>query len=346
MLATAFAAPLVVVLREDAAAFSGAVPRVTVTDAAGAVAQVDMQDGGGAPDAVASDKTWTGSATSLGPGPYTLMVTDGGDQRVWKGSYAASGDPASIQLALAEGGAVVELASGALPFTAAAVAAASSTTAPPPLSGDPAASAPGPGDAGPGDPGAQEGVPNAAPPGAPGGEQGDPGAKSGDPGGGASPEAATDGGAAGSTDVGLAAAWLAVVLGAGWVLAGARRFTAAALEPLPGRLPELGGKGVILRDADWRPAVRAFAGPYRILLVGGADPGPVPAGTVFAMGPGAVSIDEVVAMLRHLDGNGPPLVLVVVGELMGRTGARGTAALDELGRALPRGGTAFVYPAR
>ncbi|MSQ00291.1 MAG: hypothetical protein EXR71_00175 [Myxococcales bacterium] len=351
-LAAAVAAPLVVALREDAGAFSGAVPRVTVTDAAGAVAPVDMQDGGVAPDAVARDKTWTGAVTSLGSGPYGLTITDGGDQRAWKGSYSASGNPASIQLALVEGGAVVELASGDLPFTSAAPAAEPTTPPPPPASGDPAAAAPGPGDGWPGgaeaqpgpegEPGGAGGEPKAAAPGDPGvAEGGDPAAR---------PSAAVDAAAepafTTAANAGQTAAWMVVVLLAGWVLAGARRFTAAAVEPLPGRLPELGGKGVVLRDADWRAAVRAFAGPYRILLVGGADPGPVPAGTVFSLGPGAVSIDEVVAMLRHLDGTGPPVVLIVVGEVLGRTGAHGTAALDELGRALPKGGTAFVYPAR
>lgn len=348
MLVSAFAAPLVVALREDAGAFSGAVPRVTVTDAAGLVAQVDMQDAGSPPDAVSGDKTWTGSAASLGSGPYAVTITDGGDQRVWKGSYAPGGDPASIALALAEGGAVVELAPGALPFTA--PAAAASTSAPQAGSADPSASAPGPGDAGPdgaeaqpvagGDPGGAGSEPRTAAPGAPGG------APPGNPGAQPPPESAAPAEPDSGAGAGEAAAWLVVVGLAGWVLAGARRFTAGAVEALPGSLPELGSKGVVLRDADWRLAVRAMAGPYRILLVGGVDPGPVPAGTVFSLGPGAVSIDEVVAMLRHLDGTGPPVVLIVVGDVLGRTGARGTATLDELGRALPKGGTAFVYPAR
>lgn len=310
LLGVAAADDVIVVLRESGSAFNGAFPRVTITDAAGVAVAVDPQDGGAPPDQEAGDAVYAGAGRNLGAGPYQIKITDGGDMRVWTGEVEAVGVPPAVLVDLAPGGVLTALGAGALPYREAVEGSE--------------------GDGGAPSDGGQGGQPSSAPaaPGAPGG--------AGQKGGGAPERASTSS----RVDVALtptparAMAWLALVVAAGWVLAGSRRFTAAAIEPLDGDSPPL-RPGLAEADGDPVLTVRRLAGPCRVLLVGALDPGPIPAGTVFSLGPDLVAVDDVVAVVRELHGKGPPVVVLVVGDVVADRGRAGLEALRTLSAALP-----------
>ncbi|GDX79784.1 hypothetical protein LBMAG42_15950 [Deltaproteobacteria bacterium] len=353
----ALAGPLVVVVREDDTAFSGAIPRLTLTDADGTSSQIDLNDQGSAPDEAAGDHVWSGGSKAIGAGPFVLLLTDGGDMRVWKGSFTpATGDPAVLSLAMAAGGKVTQLDAATLPFGALAASGESSPTgratsgapAEPPPSGQVTDAAPAA--AAPGEPNGATPAPEGAASGAQGGQEGPPPQEPG--------SAESQGGshttAAPTTSEGdpfvalgdsaRVAAWALVVFTAAWVLAGARRFTAAAVEPLAGPVPALEARGVVTMDGDWAGFVRTLAGPFRVLLVGESNPGEVPGGTVFVLGPGRVAVDDILAMMAHLERSGPPVIVVVVDAIEGPAGVTGEAALAELGRRLSREAVVYVFP--
>ncbi len=347
LVGAALAGSLVVVVREDDTAFSGAIPRLTLTDTDGTASQIDLNDQGSAPDQAAGDHVWSGGSKAIGAGPFTLLLTDGGDIRVWKGEFsAAAGDPAVLALAMATGGKITELGSSTLPFVSLAASSDTSpsgrattggpaeapasgqvTDAAPQVAapGEPNGATPAPEgeDAGAAEPNEPQATPNPGPTASSGGE-GDPFVALGD-----------------SARV---AAWALVVMAAAWVLAGARRFTAAAVEPLAGAVPSLEARGVVTMDGDWAGFVRTLAGPFRVLLVGESNPGEVPGGTVFVLGPGRVAADDILAMMAHLERSGPPVIVVLVDEIEGPTGATGEAALAELARRLPREAVVYVFP--
>jgi hypothetical protein len=54
-------------------------------------------------------------------------------------------------------------------------------------------------------------------------------------------------------------------------------------------------------------------------------------------------VDDLIALLHHLEPSGPPLALVIVGGVEGTGGTRGEAALAELGERLPADGVAYVF---
>lgn len=318
--ATAFAGSFVVVVREEDHAFSGAIPRLTVTDDAGTLAQVDLNDIGSNPDLKAGDSVWSGGNTSLSGGKLSVLLTDGGDHHVWKGVFQpVAGDPQVLFLSAADAGVITQLEASVLAFSALTAS-----------------------DAGPKDP---------APAGSPGGQPAAPSpeaapAPAGDPNGAAAPPTAP------TLDPFISlggpervAAWGFVAAAIAWVLAGSRRFTPAAIEPLPGAVPTLEGRGIVPTGGDWAAFVRTLAGPFRVILLGASDPGTVPGGTVFVLGPGRATVDDVVAMLAHLDHSGPPVVVVLLGEVEAAGGLAGEAALLELGRKLPSSAVVYAFPA-
>jgi hypothetical protein len=69
----------------------------------------------------------------------------------------------------------------------------------------------------------------------------------------------------------------------------------------------------------------------------------VPAGTVFALGPGRVTPEEVADAARALDGRGPPVVVVVATRLAAVAGADREAAWRRLAGLLPRGVVAYTF---
>lgn len=361
--ASALAGSFIVAIREDGGAFSGAVPRVTVTDAAGNAARIDMQDGGTTVDKRAGDAVWTGDSGSVGAGPYTLLITDGGDVRVWKGSFAAAGtDPVVLRVSAQTGGVLTELgehdvAVGDAPPVSPTSEAPSANPAPP---GEPMADGTGAPAGAPqptGD-GGQGGGGNAGGGGGGGGGNAGGGAPNAGPG-----DAGPSGGvSAVTTDVGSffeellssdpfqalgagprAGAWALVIGVFAWVLAGARRFSAAAIDALPGPLPPVAVRGVVPMDGEWDAFVRTLAGPFRVILVGAGNPGVVPGGTVFPLGTGRVPVDDVVALYAHLTPTGPPIAVVIVGGLVGDDGPGDQAAVELLGTRLPKDAVAYVF---
>ncbi len=345
--ASALAGSFIVAIREDGGAFSGAVPRVTITDAAGNAVRIDMQDGGTTVDKRAGDAVWTGDSGSVGAGPYALLITDGGDVRVWKGSFAATGsDPVVLRVSAQTGGVLTELGEhdvsvGDAPPVSPTSEAPSANPAPPgePMpdgTGAPAGAPQPSGDAGQGGGGA----PNAGP--------GDAG-----PSGGVSAVTTSAGDfleellssdpfqALGAGP--RAGAWALVIGVFAWVLAGSRRFSAAAIDALPGPLPPVAVRGVVPMDGEWDAFVRTLAGPFRVILVGAANPGVVPGGTVFPLGTGRVPVDDVVALHAHLTPTGPPIAVVIVGGLAGEGGPGDQAALEDLGKRLPKEAVAYVF---
>lgn len=351
LVGAALAGSLVVAVREDDTAFSGAIPRLTLTDSAGSPTQIDLNDQGSAPDLAAGDHVWTGGSKEIGAGPFVLLLTDGGDMRVWKGAFTpAAGDPAVLSLAMASGGKVTQLEASVLPFGAlsaggdASPAGREATGGPsePPPSGQ--VTEPGPAIAAPGEPNGA----TPAPEGEPAGASPPSGAPAPQPGS-AAPGAAAPTAGDGAPFVSLGegarvAAWALFVAAAAWVLAGARRFTAAAVEPLAGPVPALEARGVVTMDGDWAGFVRTLAGPFRVLLVGESGAGEVPGGTVFVLGPGRVAVDDILAMMAHLERSGPPVIAVLVDAIEGRGGVVGEAALAELGQRLPRDAVVYVFP--
>ena len=337
----AFAGSFVVVVREEDHAFSGAIPRLTVTDDAGTAAQVDLNDNGSNPDLKAGDSVWSGGNAALSGGKLSVLLTDGGDHRVWKGVFQpVAGDPQVLSLSAAAAGVITQLEASDLAF------------------GTLAAGDPGPEDPAPAS--APNGQPAAASP-----EPSPPQAAPGEPSG-AAPPSGTEGKAAAAGGRSVAAssstaptldpfsvlgaparvaAWGFVAAAIAWVLAGSRRFTPAAIEPLPGAVPTLEGRGIVPMGGDWAAFVRTLAGPFRVILLGASDPGTVPGGTVFVLGPGRAAVDDVVAMLAHLDHSGPPVVVVLLGEVEAAGGLAGEAALLELARKLPSSAVVYAFPA-
>lgn len=347
LVGAALAGSLIVVVREEDTAFSGAIPRLTLTDAGGTVTQIDLNDQGSPPDQEAGDNVWSGGSKDIGVGPYVLLLTDGGDMRVWKGSFTSEeGDPAVLSLAMASGGKVTQLDASTLPFGSLVVSSGSSPSgrastggpAEPPPTGQVTDAAPTA--AAPGEP---KGA-TPAPEGAASGAQPNPPASAGAPPQSAAPSAPDGDPFVALGDTARVAAWALVVVAVGWVLAGARRFTAAAVEPLAGPVPALEARGVVTMDGDWAGFVRTLAGPFRVLLVGESNPGEVPGGTVFVLGPGRVAMDDILAMMAHLERSGPPVIVVLVDEIEGSAGVTGEPALAELARRLPRDAVAYVFP--
>lgn len=115
--AIAAASSLVVVIREEDRAFSGAIPRLQLTDAAGRGSNVNLGDQGSAPDETAGDGIWTGETRDAGSGPFSLLVSDGGDALRWTGSFSPEGDPAVISLRVAPGGVIGALPRGELAWS-------------------------------------------------------------------------------------------------------------------------------------------------------------------------------------------------------------------------------------
>lgn len=320
LVATAWADPVILVLREDDRAFNGAFPRGTLVDAAGTSVPVDPQDGGAAPDAVRGDGIFTGAAEGLGAGPYLLRVTDGGDRRVWSGTFPLVGDPPALLVSVQPEGVITALAAGELAYGAPSGAGATATAGAPPAGDAPPGAAATPGDDNPPSeaPASGGAGPGAAPP--------NSSPSSSDP---AADEPFSADAAA------RAVAWLLLVVAAGWVLAGSRRFSLAAIEAVPGESPPL-RPGLARAEGDWRVLVRRMAGPARVLLVGAHDPGAVPAGTVFSLGAGPVEVAEVEALVGALAPSGPPLVVVLVGGPLVSGTERGAAAEARLADRLPR----------
>ncbi len=318
LVADALAGPLVVVVREDDGTLNGAVPRVHLTDAAGAPFEVDMGDHGTPPDAVADDRVWTGVNRAVGAGPYAIRLSDGGDNRLWEGTFTATGDdPAVLVLAIAPNGVVTALDADALPR-----AALTARRAPPG-----------------GEPGAEGGNPKVA------GDDSANGSSTGATAG-ADPIAALVSLAErqfARPSAGTLAAWLLGVGLFGWVLAGSRRLAPVAIEPVRGTRPELPGRGIVAVSGDWARLVTALAGPFRVVLAGGSAPDPVPDGTVFVLGPGRVAVEDIAAVVRALERHGPPLVVVAPDTVEASGGRVGAEALAELGRLLPGAVVTYTF---
>ena len=96
-------------------------------------------------------------------------------------------------------------------------------------------------------------------------------------------------------------------------------------------------------SGDPAPLVRALARSRRVLHVGAAPTGDVPAGMLFPLGPGRVTLEEVRAAVHALEGLGPPLAVVVSGALEARSGRARLEALRRLRAALPEAVPLFAF---
>jgi hypothetical protein len=141
---------------------------------------------------------------------------------------------------------------------------------------------------------------------------------------------------------GTVAGWILAMAVVGWAVAGTPRGSGKLPPPVPGTLPSLPGAGLVAVTGDPDAFVGALAGPFRVVLAGRPPVAPVPAGTVFALGPGRVSAEEVAAAARALDGRGPPVVVVVSARLQAPADAR-ESPYDRLARLLPRGVHAYAF---
>lgn len=271
--AAAWGAGLLLVVREQDGAFNKAIPRAQITDAAGKTANLNMIDQGTAPDKVAGDAVWTGETRDAGAGPYTLLISDGGDVLRWTGTFAGAGDePSVVTLQVAPGGAISELPIGTLPYTE------------------------------------PTGLPLAAAPLS--AEQTVSGTASATP---TTPTSTTSAFtvSTAAASVTRILAWSGLVAALAWLATGSRRFDLVAVEARPGRRLPLPGRGVVRVRGDAARLVRGLAGPCRVIVVGDVGTAEVPDGTVFDVGAGRARIEEVVAAARQLERQGPPLVIVL-----------------------------------
>ena len=256
-------------------------PTLQIRDAKGREVSVTLNDDGKAPDPFAGDGFWGGSADATLEGPYTLTVQAG--DTTWRDTLTSPNpQEPGLQVSLRADGRIVP--------TEALTRAPSPTGegAPPPAHlGDAAAPSL-----------------DRPPTGAPGGSTATP----------------TGGG---SGHLGLVLTWTAALATLAWSLA-------ARLRPAPRALPAAWppeGQGTAgpapgrtCVRGDVVPLVRRLATTHRVVLVGrtpaelGAPTG-VPPGSVFPVGPGRVAAEDVLTVVRELEGRGAPLVVVLAGAL-------------------------------
>lgn len=295
LVAAAVAGEVRVAVRVPEGTMGEAVPRVYVTDAAGAQAEAVMNDSAGLPDGVAGDGIFTGAVATLGDGPFALVITDGGDQKKWTGSFPV--EDGLVAVGIAGEGELEAIDADEVPVQEAAAAPA----APP---GQPQPSQP-----------AQTAAKTQASPPAP----------------------------AAPPSTGTVAAWLVAVALVGWSLAGTLRGGGTLPPPVPGARPALPGEGLVPVTGDPDALVARLAGPFRVVLAGRPPAREVPAGTVFALGPGRVTAAEVADAARALDGRGPPVVIVVASRLQVPAGADRDSPYEDLERRLPAGVVAYAF---